>query len=163
MRPIKFRAWDTQNECWLESTDVLLMPDGTIEVYDAPSETWMEGGPIILQFFTGLLDAKGEEIYEGDIVQSELIIRIGTSVQGKGRNQRTYAQNIQKQTYGKIAYKEGVWLVEYQEYDAYPSYFWGSPQGINSRIIHKLHEKHGEVVVVGNIYEHPELLEEVSE
>lgn len=65
MREIKFRAWSNQYKIWWEvvtinfSTQEVLLPDGEWYHYD------------ILFQFTGLLDKRGEEIYEGDVIEWE--------------------------------------------------------------------------------------------
>ena len=71
MRPIKFRAWDDKKK---EMVEMLpgdfgrpgFLMDFFVNVFEAqtPGEDNMK-----LMQFTGLLDKKGNEIYEGDIVR----------------------------------------------------------------------------------------------
>lgn len=61
MREIKFRAWDTDAKRMRQP----------IEINFSMDEVYCEGGtlsrPVLMQF-TGLLDSKGKEIFEGDIL-----------------------------------------------------------------------------------------------
>jgi len=79
MREIKFRAWDTKEEVMinpvepqigdpLTSKDFFIHGCGTVVQFNPNSVI----GPVYnlkIMRFTGLLDSKGKEIYEGDLVQ----------------------------------------------------------------------------------------------
>lgn len=62
MREIKFRAWDKDNEVWYHQPFTLR---------EAMALQWVHKNPLAtfaFMQFTGLHDAKGTEIYEGDIL-----------------------------------------------------------------------------------------------
>lgn len=60
MRELKFRAWNPTTE---------QMTLNIHDKYEEPFSVWWDGAEkqIVMQF-TGLLDKKGKEIYEGDIL-----------------------------------------------------------------------------------------------
>ena len=68
MREIKFRAWDKDNERFLESFDYIRYSDGTLGVSDSTPPFNKYGDTELIQY-TGLKDKNGVEIYEGDIIR----------------------------------------------------------------------------------------------
>jgi hypothetical protein len=76
MREIKFRAWDKQQGYMLEPFIIGIMPEKAKSgwsitgegIYISPTE---QARFILLQF-TGLKDKNGREIYEGDIIESQM-------------------------------------------------------------------------------------------
>lgn len=121
MRTIKFRTWDTRfNDMH----------------YHADVRTWHLNMPDLeectLMQFTGILDKKGEEIYEGDVL--ELIIN-------KFAHKRVVEWDEHKMRFRLTKKHNGK---SYNNNEESPFY------------VHNYTVK--DHVVIGNIYEHPELL-----
>ena len=57
MRESKFRVWDEKYNCW-DKSSLLIYPNEEIKKQGR-----------IIQWFTGLKDKSGKEIYEGDIIE----------------------------------------------------------------------------------------------
>lgn len=64
-RPIKFRAWDKDSKVMFYGVDFI---DGFWTEGGIPKLGALYGSIDTLMQFTGLLDKKGKEIYEGDVV-----------------------------------------------------------------------------------------------
>jgi len=57
MRELKFRVWDEKYNCW-DKSSLLIYPNEEIKKQGR-----------VIQWFTGLKDKSGKEIYEGDIIE----------------------------------------------------------------------------------------------
>lgn len=143
-REIKFRVWDKKNKKFIDESLINLNPCGTISILKDKSIGYLYYGKeldcelISLSFFTGLKDANGKEIYEGDIAigdhpmtpalknPSEIVFEgSGFKVKFTGR-------------YGDIFLR--------------PLDIFFGPVEV----------KFTRFEIIGNIYENPELLEEIK-
>lgn len=112
MRQIKFRAWDEVCECYLENS---------FEVHSigcvSHQGAWVTG-QVVLEQYTGLHDANGVEIYEGDVVASRHITKPGAAI--------TYQER-----YAGFCIGPDWPLSEYYDY---------TNKGLNLEVIGNIHE-----------------------
>jgi uncharacterized phage protein (TIGR01671 family) len=131
-RPLKFRAWNTQSKTVYSAEEltkgrIILAIDGNGMGYMANGKFLRISRLIPLQY-TGLNDANGREIYEGDI----LVLSYAVSHPYPAR-----------------------FFVKYDE-GSYSLYLKDGEMPFDSLYTS------AKMVVVGNIYENPELLEETQ-
>jgi uncharacterized phage protein (TIGR01671 family) len=144
MREIKFRVWDKKNNVYYSKIWGLSWRIGGIRFFwddykNSDGETMVTDlvdGDYELMQFTGLEDKNGIEIYEGDIY--------------------TYSVFVGPEN-GKYDCGYGSMVVEYRESICTET---GNFLGIGFTIFS---EHRGGIEVIGNIYENPELLTEVTQ
>jgi len=69
MNKVKFRVWDIKKKQWVSDTVVLANDGMLFSVYCGVTE---KRDNFVILFFTGIIDKRGIEIFEGDIVFNEL-------------------------------------------------------------------------------------------
>ena len=71
-REIKFRIWYIEQKKWItdENLDLFVAPHNTnLNEFFAGNDDWF-----VFQQFTGLRDSNNKDIYEGDIIQTQVLI-----------------------------------------------------------------------------------------
>lgn len=134
MRDIKFRAWDKKKNDWFDDGVTLY-----IELNGSINFGWngeiMDDytDRIVLMKHTGKKDSNGVEIYDGDIVHDDEFIY--TVCFGDFTDDDDFQEPAQRQT--------GFYIVDTHTDETFPFY------NLTYRVI-------------GNIYENPELLEDLK-
>ncbi|MDN3100673.1 YopX family protein [Enterococcus faecalis] len=140
----KFRAWDKRSkEMWKVST--LHIEDEYVDlfkknIYENPlNDPWAKFGDVILMQSTGLKDKNGVEIFEGDILKIIEVTNEGIS---------EYITDVIWEDCSFVFKSDGV-----DYYDSFLGSFSGDPNKTYPLF---------ELLVIGNIWDNPELLESVQ-
>ena len=139
MREIKFRVFDKDYRkmhiVGEDGHDSLTCWDGKIQYYNLQNgEGSGEHGSYILMQYTGLTDKNGKEIYEGDVVTNELY----------------KTENVAFECY--FAEKEGMFKLS-------PFIFKNNGRKIGNKELTLQLSSVRNKEIIGNIYQHPHLLE----
>jgi hypothetical protein len=122
-RIVKFRCWDKKYSQFSEEPFFRIMISKDGQVYNSENDKWtVHGDRYVIDFWTGLVDSKGVEIYEGDIVSA-----VGYKPMLVTWNNR----------FASFCVKNEEWMFQH--------WFGEAIEG-------------NEVEVIGNIHQHPSLL-----
>ena len=149
MRPIKFRGWDKEHNCFVygwysrlqegaRMFDAIIVEDETKE--PRFNSFYIHDRKTIGQF-TGLVDKNGVEIYEGDIVSYPSGVIQSCLEKDSDRSIDGIFYKIVPDNVREIVFKAPSFCVKS-----------GNPLG-------SMHLNEGDIEVIGNFTENPELLE----
>lgn len=130
-RAIKFRAWDKEAKRMRYGK-----PEQFDDMLGFRFDHFETDEPVYMQY-TGLKDLNGSDIYEGDIIQFAEFDYNGSDT-----------QHI-----GVVKFE----CCMYQIWRTWDDEFWGSDGAFD---FYGIHQQDDELEVIGNIYEHPNLLGE---
>lgn len=128
---LKYRAWDNWRKR-MSVVDRIYIDTEGVRLYDDFGEYWRDFRDVKLMQSTGLFDEKGEEIFEGDIVQFEDCYEVSDFL---------YINT------GIIEWCQGGFHVTNRDSVLMEDLLDGDSL---------------DVTIIGNIYENPELLEELT-
>lgn len=138
MRDIKFRVWCQDKNEWEESFVVLLQEGIVSHVINSQLKI-IRPERHIVEFYTGLKDSKGREIYEGDILKCP------------------WNFNPEYFSYGYVVFYKGEFSLASGKEPEYPEICEYDLYDFNETPTRKYFWKEAEII--GNIHENPELLE----
>lgn len=128
MREIKFRGYGKDKKQWIYGSLLDEQSVGIVAIQDDNCHVW-EVDPESVGQYTGLKDADGREIYEGDVIRSDLLPHMMTTVCN-----------------GCVEYRNGAFYVEYIDH---------TYANLGDLIFYSGTSS----TVIGNIHDNPDLLE----
>ncbi|MDT0163839.1 YopX family protein [Bacillus sp. AG4(2022)] len=153
MREIKFRAWNSANNRFITDGDVYITQNGLVFGGDLgnPPLVDITNYDVVINQYTGLKDAKGVEIFEGDIVDVSYmsfeefrgVVNFGEYKQDGSGGEYSASECIG--FYVKVLNPD-------LEDESGPIIIWDHQK--ESSLL-----EYDRVEIIGNIYENPELLE----
>jgi uncharacterized phage protein (TIGR01671 family) len=163
-RPIKFRAWDTKNKRFIDH-----VPN---KEYMLDSDEWdhrdinEEGGiypsyafeyysfkeRIVFQQFTGLKDKNEKEIYEGDVAEVNYVYNTPKKIGETFRGVVKFGVCCLSYTSEAPQHSSTSFYIE-----TFPSKNKKEPE-VGLIPDHNLCDGYAEVIVIGNVFENPDLL-----
>lgn len=140
-RILKFRAWDIKNKKMIEDATVLFHYDWT--------DPFTDEDYICLQF-TGLRDSKGIDVFEGDILACPYVDPMG----------RLHEKDIDKEKSGVVVFEQGLFGIKYQHHVEELKSWCKRTEGeyVGNYGCPKIYENNIYCEVLGNSFQHPELL-----
>ena len=128
-REIKFRAWDKNKKEMFDVSPVWFEENNW---YYMDFAKCMEELDCIIMQYTGLKDKNGKEIYDGDVVRTQI------------RNDKRY-KNQFSEMLSKVCFENGIFIIK----------------DLSDKLIqwNELYKEIYRLEIIGNIYQNPELLE----
>jgi uncharacterized phage protein (TIGR01671 family) len=148
IRELKFRAWDFDNKKWI--MDFLFSKKGTICIWDR-SEIKFEyiSDNIQILQFTGLDDKNGNPIYEGDILKHEWTNDIDFGLLGQEQKMVSHYEVYWAIGHGGFAITGIERSLSQKNYPPSMSETYFGPILVS------------QTEIIGNKFEHPELLKSI--
>lgn len=145
-REIKFRAWDKKTHQMFTDYAVNTLSDGGIKIVMFHSSSDLYCAEWELMQYTGLKDRNGVDIYEGDICKV-LYTDWPSKLENDTRSIEQYLSDISK--VGIVEFVGHEWCFRFGQDEKWDTYYGTFRVG-----------QHGRIVVIGNIYQNPELIKE---
>lgn len=136
MNKLKYRAWSVKTKTMYILDPYEKYLKGTLGDL-AETEEWK-----VMQF-TGLLDKNGKEIFSGDVVR--ILYTNWISNSNPNISLEEYKKSISN--YGEVIFSNGFGFAEFSLINESLEWTGGIAPG-----------RHGEIEVIGNIWENPELV-----
>ncbi|MCY7062936.1 YopX family protein [Streptococcus oralis] len=135
----KFRAYDSGSLNRMYQPDEVMVGNGDIWIIDEDSVAgeWIVNNDLNLMQSTGIRDITNQEIFEGDVVKTTRFVGRADEVGG--------FYEYDKEFIGIVKQLEGSWVID---------------TGSDAVCLWTEIEENE---IIGNIYENPELLEDVNE